>query len=251
MIRTIPHQPWQQKPIQLPQSRHEEVIHIMKEQMSSRKYELSSASYHLTFFAVEKKGGDLRVVHDLQPLNMVTMWDATLPPCVDNMIESFSGQAIYGLFNLKSSYDSRVLTTISRDLTSFYVEGMGLLRLTHLPQGHTNSVAEFQHCTQHMIGAMYPKKAEVFIDNCAIKGPKSRYNGNTIHGNEQIRIFIWEYVKVVQELLARVQESRVTISGSKMVLATPHLQLLGTEVALDGAHISHEVTAKLAKWPTC
>src|SRR5260221_3967561 len=36
-----------------------------------------------------------------------------------------------------------------------------------------------------------------------------------------------------------------------MVLATPHLQLLGTEVALDGAHISCEVTAKLAKWPTC
>ncbi len=126
-----------------------------------------------------------------------------------------------------------------------------MLRLTRLPQGHTNSVAEFQHCTQHMIGAMYPEKAEVFIDDCAIKGPKSRYNRNTIHENGQIRIFIWEYTKAVQELLARVQESRATISGSKMVLATPRLQLLGAEVALDGAHISHEVTAKLAKWPTC
>src|SRR5258707_9486294 len=136
------------------------------------------------------------------------------------MIESFACRAMYGLFDLKSGYNSHILATVSRDLTSFYVEGMGLLRLTRLPQRHTNSVAEFQHCTQHMIGAMYPKKAEVFIDNCAIKGPKSRYNGNTIHGNEQIRIFIWEYVKVVQELLARVQESRVTISGSKMVLAT-------------------------------
>jgi len=72
-----------------------------------------------------------------------------------------------------------------------------------------------------MISAMYPKKAEEFIDDCAIKGPKSRYNGNTIHENEQIRIFIWKYAKAVQELLARVQESRVTISGSKMVLATP------------------------------
>ncbi len=123
--------------------------------------------------------------------------------------------------------------------------------MTCQPQGHMNSVAKFQHCTQHMISAMYPEKAEVFIDDCAIKGPKSRYNGNTIHENEQIRIFIWEYAKAVQELLARVQESGVTISGSKMVLATPHLQLLGAEVALDSAHISHEVTAKLAKWPTC
>src|SRR5258708_9712565 len=49
----------------------------------------------------------------------------------------------------------------------------------------------------------------------------------------------------------RVQASGATISGSKMVLATPRLQLLGAEVALDGAHVSHEVTAKLAKWPTC
>src|SRR5260221_9897762 len=49
----------------------------------------------------------------------------------------------------------------------------------------------------------------------------------------------------------RVQESGATISGSKMVLATLRLQLLGAEVALDGAHVSHEVTAKLAKWPTC
>src|SRR6266436_2732811 len=102
----------------------------MKEQMSSRKYEPSSASYHLTFFTVEKKGSDLRVVQDLQPLNAVTVWDATLPPRIDNMIESFSSRAIYGLFDLKSGYDSRVLVTISRDLTSFYVEGMGLLRLT-------------------------------------------------------------------------------------------------------------------------
>ncbi len=79
VIRTIPHQPWQKKPIRLPQARREEVTQIMKEQMSSGKYEPSSASYRSTFFAVEKKGGALRVVHDLQPLNAVTVRDATLP----------------------------------------------------------------------------------------------------------------------------------------------------------------------------
>ncbi len=133
VIRMVPHHPWQRKLIRLPQSRHEEVIQIMKEQMSSGKYEPSSASYR-----------SLRVVHDLQPLNAVTVRDATLPPCVDNMIESFAGCAVYGLFNLKSGYDSHILATILQDLTSFYMEGMGLLRLTRLPQGHTNLVAEFQ-----------------------------------------------------------------------------------------------------------
>ncbi len=102
-----------------------------------------------------------------------------------------------------------------------------------------------------MIGTMYPEKAEVFIDDCAIKGPSTRDDNHTIPSNEQIRVFVWEYAKSVQELLARVQESRATISGSKMVLATLRLQLLGAEVALDGGHVSHEVTAKLAKWPMC
>src|SRR5258708_37501959 len=167
------------------------------------------------------------------------------------MIESFAGCAVYGLFDLKSGYDSHILATVSQDLTSFYMEGMGLLRLTRLPQGHTNSVTEFQRCMQHMISPMYPERAEVFIDDCAIKGPKSRYDEETIPNNDQIRIFVWEYTRTVQELLVRVQESGATVSGSKMVLATPRLQLLGAEVALDGAHVSHEVTAKLAKWPTC
>src|SRR6266436_6787177 len=102
-----------------------------------------------------------------------------------------------------------------------------------------------------MIGTMYPENAEVFIDDCAIKGPKTRYDEETILNNDQIWIFVWEYARTVQQLLARVQESGVTVSGSKMVLATPRLQLLGAEVALDGAHVSHEVTAKLARWPAC
>ena len=158
----------------------------MKEQMESGKYEPSCALYQSTFFVVEKKGGALQIVHDLQPLNAVTICDATLPPRVDDMIESFSGWVIYGLFDLKSGYDSRILAPQSRDLTSFYMEGMGLLRLTWLPQGHMNSIAEFQRCSQHMIGAMYPDQAEVFINDCTVKGPKSMFDGRTIQAGQLI-----------------------------------------------------------------
>src|SRR5258708_30576583 len=223
----------------------------MKEQMESGKYKPSCTSYQSTFFAVEKKGGALWIVHDLQPLNAVMICDVTLPPRVDDMIESFSGQAIDGLFNLKSGYDSRILAPQSQDLTSFYMAGMGLLRLTWLPQGHMNSVAKFQRCLQHMIGSMYPEQLEVFINDCTVKGPKFMYNGNTILENDQIRVFMWKYAKSVQELLVRVLESGATISGLKMVLVTPRLQLLGVEVAIDGAHVLHEVTVKLARWPVC
>src|SRR5258707_5637277 len=103
------------------------------------------------------------------------------------MIESFSGRAVYGLFDLKLGYDSRILSMLSCNLTSFHVEGMGLLRLTQLPQGHTNSVAKFQHCTQHMIGTMYPDRAEVFINDYAAKGPNMRYTEVTVPGDDRIR----------------------------------------------------------------
>src|SRR5258708_20602241 len=77
------------------------------------------------------------------------------------------------------------------------------------------------------------------------------FSGSTIPGNDQIWVFVWKYVRSVQKLLARVLESGATISGAKMVLVTPRLELLGAEVAIDGAHVLHEVTAKLAKWPSC
>ena len=251
VIRTVPHEPWQKKPICLLQSRREEVLQIMKTHILTGRYEPSSASYHSTFFAVEKKGGLLRIVHDLQPLNAVTIRDATLPLRVEDMIESFTRRAIFGLFNLKAGYNNRLLALASRDLTSFFVDGIGLLRLTVLPQGHTNSVAEFQRCTQHMIGLMSPEHAEVFIDNCAAKGLRSQYNHETIPGNDKIRKFVWKYAQVVQELLARIRESGAMVSGMKVVIATPRMQLLGAEVLINGAHISHEITAKLAKWLAC
>ena len=98
-----------------------------------------------------------------------------------------------------------------------------------------------------MIGTMYPEQAEVFIDDCVVKGPKSMFSGSTIPSNDQIQVFIWKYVMSIQELLARVLESGATISGSKMVLVTLRLQLLGVEVAIDRAHVLHKVTTKLAR----
>ena len=123
----IPHEPWQKKPIRFPPVRREEVLRLIREQMAAGKHEPSSASYRSTIFAVDKKGGMLRVVHDLQPLNAVTIRDATLPPRIEDVIKSFSGRAAYGLFDLKAGYDNRMLSPKSRDLTSFFVDGIGLL----------------------------------------------------------------------------------------------------------------------------
>ncbi len=71
VMKTIPHMPWQIKPLRLPLVRTEEIMTMLKEQMLAGKYEFSQSSYQARFFTVEKKDGSLRIVHDLQPLNAV------------------------------------------------------------------------------------------------------------------------------------------------------------------------------------
>ena len=72
-----------------------------------------------------------------------------------------------------------------------------------------------------MIEHMIPEKADVFIDDCTLKGPKMRSWDETIPENPCIRKFVWSYTQNLQELLARVHESGATVSGTKIILATP------------------------------
>ena len=72
-MQTVPHVPWQIKPIHLPKSREAEIMDMLEDQRQAGKYKLSSSSYCSAIFAVEKKNRKLRLVHDLQPLNHVTI----------------------------------------------------------------------------------------------------------------------------------------------------------------------------------
>ena len=142
-MRTVLHVPWQIKPIRLPKSREVEIMDMLEDQHQAGKYELSSLSYLSAVFAVEKKNRKLHLVHDLQPLNCVTIQDAGLPPCIEDIIENLKGHSFYFIADLKSEYDAVPLKDESRDLTAFHAYNLGLMCLTSLPQGYTNSMIEF------------------------------------------------------------------------------------------------------------
>ncbi|KIJ08013.1 hypothetical protein PAXINDRAFT_89504 [Paxillus involutus ATCC 200175] len=59
------------------------------------------------WFCVVKKNGKLHIVHDLQPLNQVTIRDAAQPLNLDNFIEPFAGSQCYTKFNLFWEFDAR------------------------------------------------------------------------------------------------------------------------------------------------
>ena len=90
-IPTIAHTPWVHKNIPIPTGILDKVIDLFKKKIAAGVYEPSDASYRSWWFCVKKKNGSLRIVHDLQPLNAITIRNAAVPPFVDQFIEGMAG----------------------------------------------------------------------------------------------------------------------------------------------------------------
>ena len=164
VIPVIEHTPWQKKPIPIPAAIRDEYIELVRECVRTKLYEQSTSSYSIPVFCVKKHDGKLRIVHDLQEMNKVTIKDAGLPPATEEFIESFAGRACYGLGDIMGGYDERELAEESRPLTTFDTP-LGRFQLTRLPQGATNSVAVYQAQMMWILQEEIPEHVGIFIDN--------------------------------------------------------------------------------------
>ena len=135
-IPTVPHTPWVLQNIPIPLSMWADTIQIIKDRIASGVYEPSAAAYQLRWFCVLKQDGkSLRLMHDLQPLNAVTIRDSSTPPFVEHLAESFAGYVVYGM-DLFAGYDQCPLHPDSRDLTTFN-SPLGPHCLTTILMGYT------------------------------------------------------------------------------------------------------------------
>ncbi|KAK4690475.1 hypothetical protein P7C70_g9569, partial [Phenoliferia sp. Uapishka_3] len=226
-IPVVPHTPWRQSTLPIPLAAREKIIETFKTRMDEGIYENSTSAYSGRWFVVAKKDGKYRIVHDLQPLNAVTIRDAGLPPVMEDFIEDFTGRACLGLMDVFGGFDQRGLAEESRDLTTFQTP-LGPKRLTVLPTGATNSVAEYQRVMVHVLAEEIPECAGVFVDDVGIKGPTSTYNEEKIDGNPNIRRFVWEYAVILERVLFRFEEAGLTVSGPKAAAIVPALNIVGT-----------------------
>ena len=201
VMETVPHEPWQLPPIRIAESIKEEVNRLLQNQIDSGKLEPSMSSYRSRMFTVKKPKGGLRVVWDLQQLKKYSIQDAMLPPNVNEFTESFMGYSIYGTLDLYSGYHHRMLHPQSRPLTACQTM-KGNVQLTTLPMGYTNSMQEFQRSTSHILESLSPDRALAFVDDCGVKGPKTRYGDEPIPENPNIRKFVWEYAQTLFKTFA-------------------------------------------------
>lgn len=254
LIPTIEHIPWMFRNIPIPNGIHDKVIQIIKEKIASGIYEPSSASYRSRWFCVVKKDGkSLRLVHDLQPLNGVSIKDAAVPPFVDQLGEAYAGRACYSSYDLYVAFDQRKLDVRSRDMTSFQTP-LGTFRLTSIPMGYTNSMQILHNDVRFMLRDFIPDITEPFVDDIMTKGPKTRYEKEdgsyeTIPENPQIRRFIWEHLNADNKVLQTLKAHGVTISGSKMVVASPIGMIVGHKCTYEGRIPDKSKIEKLLNWP--
>jgi hypothetical protein len=253
-IPTIPHTPWSQCNIPIPPATLGEVVRIIKEKITSGVYEPLTAAYQLRWFCVVKKDGkSLHLVHDLQPLNAVTIHDASLPPFVEHLAESFAGYAVYGMMDLYSGYDQRALHEDSCDLTTFGMP-LRLHRLTTLPQGHTNTVQVYQGDTTFILQHKIPEYTSPFVDDVPVKSVQTHYQREdgtyeTIPDNPGIRRFIWEHCIMINCILQRLENVGATVSASKFVLAAPTATIVGHKCTFEGHVPEESKVQKIHDWP--
>jgi hypothetical protein len=250
----IPHTPWSQHNIPIPPATLGKVVHIIKEKIASGVYEPSTAAYRLCWFCIVKKDGkSLRLVHDLQPLNVVTIHDASLLPFIEHLAESFAGYTVYGMMDLYSGYDQHVLHEDSCDLMTFGTL-LGPHRLTTLLQGHANAVQVYQGDTAFILQHEIPEYTLPFVDNVPVKSVQTRYQREdgtyeTIPDNPGICRFIWEHCIVINRILQRLENVGATISASKFVLAAPTATTVGHKCTFEGCMPEESKVQKICDWP--
>src|SRR5882724_8305394 len=76
---------------------HNKVIRIIKEKIKISIYERSNLSYwsKWLFCVLKKDGKSLQIIHDLQPLNTVTIQDSGTLPILEFYVYNLSGQGSY------------------------------------------------------------------------------------------------------------------------------------------------------------
>ncbi|MBW0563244.1 hypothetical protein O181_102959 [Austropuccinia psidii MF-1] len=147
-------------------------IELIRERIRTGLYQQSTSSYTSPIFCVLKSNGKLRIAHELQELNKVTIKDAGRPPHIEEFVDEFAGREFYGLGDIMGGYDERELDVITRPLTTFETP-LGRMKLTRLPKGATNSVSVYQAQMTWILQKEIPESVGILIDDGGIKGPTS------------------------------------------------------------------------------
>ena len=247
VIHMIPHTPWQQQNLRLPKAMQDAATAHVKEKLAYGILELSQGPYRSRYFLIAKKKPDeYRFINDVQSLNKITIRDSGMPPSVDEFSEDFAGYPITSAIDYFSGYYQIPLDKSSRDLMAF-MSLLGLVRMTRLPQGWTNSVAEFMRIIEKVHYRQIPHEVRSFLDNIGIKGPKDRYGDEEI--SPGVRRFVFEHAQIFRRFMHDCWVAGLTISGTKSAIGMSGVEIVGFLCDQDGRRPEPRKIQRILDWP--
>jgi len=250
-IRTIPHVPFQVKNFIIPRSLQPIAISMLTERCMRGLLEECHGPYRNPWFLVQKGPKELRMyrlINSATALNEVTFKDACLPPNIEEFVEEFAGLPLSSVLDAFSGYDQIGLDVASRNLTAFQTP-LGLLRMTTLPQGATNSVAQFVRIITKILRNLLIDTARPFLDDIGVKTTKTNdLVSETMPG---VRSFILDHIVKLDQTLLKLERAGMTISGEKMQLCMEAIELVGYICDSDGRHPNKTKVSKILSWGPC
>ena len=128
VIFTIPHVPWNLKPIPVPRAHIPKLLELLKENIRMGILYPSNAPYSSRWFTVPKKNGALRFIQDFQPVNKVTIRNVAIGPSVDEfvLVTMLSHNRVLGLI----AHRKRERHAERRVHKMFYVENPNVGKTT-------------------------------------------------------------------------------------------------------------------------
>ena len=248
VIETIDHKAWQIPGFPLPRALQEIVIEMLRERIEQGLLEPCKGPYRNPWFLVKKKNGKYRMVIAAMHINARTIRDANLPPNVEEFAEDFAGRQISSLIDFFSGYDQVELARVSRDLTGILTP-LGLLRQTTLPQGGTNSVAQFVRIVVKILEDLIPHAARQFVDDIGVKGPRRRYGDSEVLPG--VRRFVAEHIRNLDQTLLNIELAGATISGEKSQFCQTGIKIVGYVCDSNGRSPEAAKVIKIVEWPSC
>ena len=242
-IRTVDHSAMWQKPFPLPKSMAGEVQQLIVRQLQVGLVEPGHGPYSIKWFCVRKSNGGLRLIHDMQAINSITIRDGCIPPNVDEIVDRASGNVVFCLLDAHSGYDQRNLDPKCRDLTGF-ITTYGLLRKTRSPQGGTNSVADFQRSMVKVLQEPLSKDClSIYVDDVSVYPDRdSKYE---IAG---IRSEVLSLAMNLDMTLSAAIRAGLTFSGQKAHIGVPEANIVGHRVNGSGRTPSTKHIESILNW---
>jgi hypothetical protein len=248
VIKVVPHKAWQAGSIPIPLGLRQKVIDLLRQRLRRGILEEGHGSYRNPFMLVAKKDGGIRLINSATRINRVTIRDSLSPPGTEEFSADVAMCQMLSLLDFFSGYDQVSLAKESRDLTTFMTP-LGLLRMCTLPQGATNSVAQFTRIITRILFDLIPDICTAFLDDIVVKGPTTTYNNE--ESSPGVRRYVKEHLINLDQTLLNIELAGCTVSVPKSQFCRRTALVVGYLCGTHGRSPEEAKVIKITEWTCC